>query len=135
MMQVLFEIYKDILEFGKVRGIGVNKGLVGLDHRIHLGLPPAGLRIFFLQGNGPAAARGAGIEGEKLVETEVAKQVAISFVQIDDVQMPLPEFAKPQGDAGHGSHERGIHRRTVAQIDDKFPVAAIDHLLCEFLDA
>ena len=65
-------------------------------------------------------------------EKEISQTYSVSRIT---ARRALAELAQPQGDAGHRPHEGGIHRRTVSQVHDELPVAAIHHFLGELLDA
>jgi len=133
-VKILLEVLQDVLELGKIFRGGLDEGFVRFQHRLGLRRAVRGDR-HIVQGadTGFAALDCAHIDGKKLVETEIAQEIVVALVEIDDMQMTLPEFAETQGDAREGAHERGIHYGTVSQIDHEFAMTAIDHFLGEIL--
>jgi len=136
-MQILLQIIEYVLELGQVFGVSFDEGFVRLEHILGLsgviGGSDGGRKS--VAHGGAALPDAAGIHGKELIEAEIGEEVVVALVEIDDVQVALPDLAQAEGDHGKGAHEGGIHDRTVAQIDDEFAMAAIDHFLGEFLDA
>ena len=123
------------LNFVRFSGVGFHQGLVRLEHR--LGLPGVVLR-----GGGAvsAAARGrfaafdrTHIDGEKLVEPEIAEQVVVALVQIDHMEMSLAEFAQTNAIPASVPMKVESITGTIPQIHHKLAMAAVDHFLGEIL--
>ena len=133
-MQVLLQIFENVLELGKVFGVGADEGLVRFEHGASLEAATV-FRGESIAKRGPGILNAAGVHGEELVKAEVAEEVVVALVEIDDVKAALADLAKAEGDHGQGAHEGGVHDGTVAEIDDEFAMAAVDHFLGEVFDA
>ena len=70
---------------------------------------------------------------ENLVQAESGEKLLASVPAVHDMKMPESKFLQPQCDAGHGSHERGIHHGAMFQIHHELAIASVKHLAGELL--
>jgi hypothetical protein len=71
---------------------------------------------------------------EELIEPETTEEPTVAIIDVDRAKPSLTEFPKPKRDPGESTHECRIHLLAIAQIDDKVPVPALDHLFYEFFE-
>jgi hypothetical protein len=74
------------------------------------------------------------VDVEYLIQSESGKKLLTAIAAMNNVEVAAPEFLKPQGYAGHSSHERGIHHGAIRQVDDKFAVPAVQHFARELFE-
>ncbi len=72
--------------------------------------------------------RGGAVHMEELIKSEATQESTVAAIDVDRAKPSLTEFPKPKSHPGEGPHERRIHLLAIAQIDDKFPIPALDHL-------
>lgn len=136
-VQFMPHILKDISELDGVGSISFDKRLVRFEHGallflvIHLFLH----RLAKFQISRLALlVHGDALHMEELIKSETAQETTIAIIDIDRAQTALPELAKPEGNSRERSHEGRVHLFTIAEVDHKIPVAALDHLLNKLLE-
>src|SRR4030095_5508632 len=110
VLEILFEVFEDILEAGEIFRRRLAKRLVCLEHcprllalrgRRLLGRVAVALRErLAARGLGPV-----GLEIEDVIESQTGKQFAASFAAMNDMQTAFAEFLQAQRHPRHRPHE------------------------------
>ena len=133
-MEVLLQIIENVCETGNIFRCGFAQRLVRLQHgaRFLALLVACRLRGRFSGEHFTFRRDGAiGMYVEELIKTQAGEQFVAARAAVNDMQMPLAKFLQTQRHSSHGSHESGIHHRTIGQIDNEFAVTTINHLARE----
>jgi hypothetical protein len=74
------------------------------------------------------------VDIEYLIQSEPGKKLLTAIAAMNNVKVAASEFLKPQGYAGHSSHERGVHHGAIRKINHKFTIPAVQHFARELLE-
>lgn len=137
-VQLMPHIIENILKLYLVGSVRFHESLVSLQHEALL----LGVTRFLLRSRAKFQLLRLALDGgsrtlhvEELIQSEAAQQAGIAVIHIDCAQAALTELAEAKSDPGKGSHKCRIHLLTIAQVDHKIPVAALDHLFDELLES
>jgi hypothetical protein len=78
--------------------------------------------------------RGGAFHTEELIKSEAAQEPTVTVIDVDRAKPSLTEFPKPKSHPGESPHEGRIHLLAIAEIDDKIPIPALDHLFHKFFE-